>query len=242
MLSYKTSTSTLYPPSNDDVSINSRTPFDLKDEEASRLSRTPSPTPSEAKELESGPVDWKRLLTRKFWFRREWICTLSSSSSSKVDDWVYWMDPGYYVILTVILVITTLIVLFHKQIVTWLTPVAIWLYEYVHFIHLPTTVPNVINFQPQSRLASSNCHIVRYIVSSGKKILLAISFVYCQCWYLFSCLGMKSSPFYVVLSGDFGLVLPSSQLVHYLAKLATFSMLIRSNHICSIYWYILQRL
>jgi hypothetical protein len=38
---------------------------------------------------------------------------------------------------------------------------------------------------------------------------------------------MKSSPFYVVLSGDFGLVLPSSQLVHYLAKLATFSMLIQ---------------
>lgn len=80
----QSSTTTLYPPSNEDGPINSRSPFEPKVGEASRLSRTPSPTPSEARELESGAVNWKRLSTKKFWFRREWLCKLLLSSSSKV--------------------------------------------------------------------------------------------------------------------------------------------------------------
>ena len=77
-------TPTLYPPSNEDGLINSRTSFEPKAGEPSRLSRTPSPTPSEVQELETGAVNWKRLSTTKFWFRKEWICMLSLTSSSKV--------------------------------------------------------------------------------------------------------------------------------------------------------------
>ena len=40
--------------------------------------------------------------------------------------------------------------------------------------------------------------------------------------------------FYVVLSGDYGLVSLSSQLVHFLAKLATFSMLVNFIFVQSI--------
>jgi hypothetical protein len=45
-------------------------------------------------------------------------------------------DPVYYVILIVILVITTLTIVFHTQIVHWLTPATRWLHEYVYFIHI----------------------------------------------------------------------------------------------------------
>ena len=38
-------------------------------------------------------------------------------------------NAGYYVIVTVILVITALVTLYHKQIVEWLTPVTLWLHE-----------------------------------------------------------------------------------------------------------------
>ena len=82
------------------------------------------------------------------------------------------MDPGYYVILIVVLVITTLMFIFHTQIVTWLTPAATWLHGYSYFIHLSTTAPNAINFQAHSRLAGPNCYIVRYLVSSGKQFCL----------------------------------------------------------------------
>ena len=77
-------TPTLYPPSNEDRLTSSRTSFEPKVGEGSRPPRTPSPTPSETRELETGAVNWKRLSTRKFWFRKEWIGTLSLSSSAKV--------------------------------------------------------------------------------------------------------------------------------------------------------------
>ena len=39
------------------------------------ISRTPSPTPSEAAELARGSVfDWKALSSWRFWLRREWLC------------------------------------------------------------------------------------------------------------------------------------------------------------------------
>lgn len=36
---------------------------------------TPSPTPSEQKELTSGAIDWKAMTKWRFWIRREWLCT-----------------------------------------------------------------------------------------------------------------------------------------------------------------------
>ncbi|KAF9005110.1 hypothetical protein BDQ17DRAFT_1424263 [Cyathus striatus] len=47
---------------------------DPKDvEEARGLGRTPSPTPSEARELSrSGAIDWKSMMNWKFWIRKEW--------------------------------------------------------------------------------------------------------------------------------------------------------------------------
>jgi len=43
-----------------------------------------------------------------------------------IDDSV---DTGYYVALVVILVLTALMTLYHKQIVDWLTPITRWLHE-----------------------------------------------------------------------------------------------------------------
>ena len=45
------------------------------EDDARRVSRTPSPTPSEQKELaRDGLFDWKTLLNWRFWIRREWLC------------------------------------------------------------------------------------------------------------------------------------------------------------------------
>ena len=38
------------------------------------INRTPSPTPSEAKELEKGVFDWDRMLKWRYWIRKEWTC------------------------------------------------------------------------------------------------------------------------------------------------------------------------
>lgn len=112
------------------------------------------------------------------------------------------MVPVYYVILIVVLVITTLMIIFHTQIVTWLTPAATWLHGYVYFIHLSTS--NVIILQAHSRLAGPNCHIVHYLVSSGKQFCLQT--ILCnaeaniplavwtrnRCRFMWSCLGTWS--------------------------------------------------
>ena len=74
-----------YPPYDVYNTINSTTTTGTRetkiggvgDDEDRELSRTPSPTPSEAKELKTGAIDWRTLASRKFWFRREWLCALS---------------------------------------------------------------------------------------------------------------------------------------------------------------------
>ena len=86
----------VYPPSHEaeyQGVPNSTSSFETKVREGSRLSRTPSPTPSEAKELESGAINWKTISSWRFWFRKEWICTLSSSTSAykvmlRVIGWI----------------------------------------------------------------------------------------------------------------------------------------------------------
>ncbi|PPQ67777.1 hypothetical protein CVT25_009080 [Psilocybe cyanescens] len=93
-----------------------------------QLSRTPSPTPSEAKELKTGAIDWKTMSNPKYWIRREWL----------------W----YYVLLVVILVITALVTIYHKQIVNWLTPVTQWLFDLKFGWLVPIGVLFVISFPP----------------------------------------------------------------------------------------------
>lgn len=68
-----------YPPAQGQLYPNSAaqstTTFDTKSPQDPRtLSRTPSPTPSEQKELDTGAVDWKTISKPKFWLRKEWIC------------------------------------------------------------------------------------------------------------------------------------------------------------------------
>ncbi|KAH9010089.1 snare associated Golgi protein-domain-containing protein [Lactarius deliciosus] len=99
----------LYPPNG------SSAPYSLDDSSSTvhgkyefasnRISRTPSPTPSEAAELaRKGLFDWKSMASWRFWFRREWL----------------W----YYVIAVILTVITLFITVFHQQIVDKLTPMA----------------------------------------------------------------------------------------------------------------------
>ncbi|KAF5346208.1 hypothetical protein D9756_011139 [Leucocoprinus leucothites] len=90
--------------------------------------RTPSPTPSEIKELGKGAIDWKAMTNWRFWIRREWL----------------W----YYVALVIILVLTALMTLYHKQIVDWLTPVTKWLHDLSFGWIVPIAVLFVISFPP----------------------------------------------------------------------------------------------
>ncbi|KAL0948375.1 hypothetical protein HGRIS_010957 [Hohenbuehelia grisea] len=92
------------------------------------LARTPSPTPSEARELKTGAIDWKSITNWRFWIRREWL----------------W----YYVALVLILVITALMTIYHKQIVQWLTPATNWLHDLRFGWLVPIGILFVISFPP----------------------------------------------------------------------------------------------
>ncbi|KAJ7280223.1 hypothetical protein C8J57DRAFT_1301983 [Mycena rebaudengoi] len=92
------------------------------------ISRTPSPTPSEAKALSEGLFTWKQVLNWRFWFRREWLT--------------------YYIILVVILAITALVTIYHEQIVEFLTPVTKWLHDLKFGWLVPIGVLFVISFPP----------------------------------------------------------------------------------------------
>ncbi|KAJ3557928.1 hypothetical protein NP233_g11619 [Leucocoprinus birnbaumii] len=81
------------------------------------------------KELgKQGAIDWKAMYNWRFWIRREWL----------------W----YYVILVVILVLTALMTIFHKQIVDWLTPVTKWLHGLSFGWIVPIAILFVISFPP----------------------------------------------------------------------------------------------
>jgi hypothetical protein len=67
-----------YPPPQDAMyALNSPTRLEITDD-ARQLLRTPSPTPSEmmALKFRLSMVDWETITSRKFWFRREWLCAL----------------------------------------------------------------------------------------------------------------------------------------------------------------------
>ncbi|TFK79556.1 hypothetical protein K466DRAFT_12327 [Polyporus arcularius HHB13444] len=74
------------------------------------VNRTPSPTPSEAKELAKNSVfDWDAMLRWRYWIRKEWI----------------W----YYFAFIICLVGVILFTVYHSQIVNWLKPAATWMHE-----------------------------------------------------------------------------------------------------------------
>ena len=90
-----------------------------------RVSRTPSPTPSEAAELaRDGVIDWKTMTNWRFWFRREWLCALNRLSFSVSQLRIPFPSSGYYVLGIVVSIVTLLLTVFHHQIVDKLTPVA----------------------------------------------------------------------------------------------------------------------
>ncbi len=63
------------PPAFDTLSSAAASTVTITPKDAGRdLSRTPSPTPSEARELKTGAIDWKSLTKWRFWIRREWAC------------------------------------------------------------------------------------------------------------------------------------------------------------------------
>lgn len=126
----KSQNNTPLPQSSASPHEDSRAPSTsgMKHDEYSRqLSRTPSPTPSELRELETG--SWKRYISPKFWLRKEWA----------------W----YYLIFVVIITLVVLMGVFHIQIVLWLTPAATWLREKSTVGWLvPIAVLFVISFPP----------------------------------------------------------------------------------------------
>ncbi|KAK0501181.1 hypothetical protein EDD18DRAFT_1347265 [Armillaria luteobubalina] len=76
------------------------------------ITRTPSPTPSEAKQLNNnGLLGGEDGGNWRFWIRREWL----------------W----YYVALGAIIILTALLLIFHTQIVDWLAPFSRLLLEFI---------------------------------------------------------------------------------------------------------------
>ncbi|KAK0473594.1 hypothetical protein IW261DRAFT_1306799, partial [Armillaria novae-zelandiae] len=91
--------------------------------------RTPSPTPSEAKQLNSdGLLGGEDIGNWRFWIRREWL----------------W----YYVALGVIVILTALLLILHTQIVDWLTPFSQWLHDLKFGWLVPIGILFVLSFPP----------------------------------------------------------------------------------------------
>ncbi|KAJ6510534.1 hypothetical protein C8R45DRAFT_891990 [Mycena sanguinolenta] len=92
------------------------------------MSRTPSPTPSEAKILNEPLFSMAQLLNWRFWIRKEWT--------------------KYYIIVTIILTLTALISFYHHQIVHALTPVTNWMHGLKYGFLIPIGILFVISFPP----------------------------------------------------------------------------------------------
>ncbi|KAF4583970.1 Tlg2-vesicle protein [Pleurotus pulmonarius] len=117
------------PPAFDTLNSAAASTVTITPKDAGRdLSRTPSPTPSEARELKTGAIDWKSLTKWRFWIRREWA----------------W----YYVAIIIIVVITALVSIYHKEIVHALRPAADWLHKVPCGWLVPIGILFIISFPP----------------------------------------------------------------------------------------------
>jgi hypothetical protein len=96
---------------------------------SARDARTPSPTPSEERELATaGAFDWKRLKNWRFWIRKEWTCLLFALFHLFVCDTCF---LGYYLLAVIITTVIALVSFFHTQIVDFLKPAANWMHSCV---------------------------------------------------------------------------------------------------------------
>ena len=94
-----------------------------------QISRTPSPTPSEAAELQKkGIFDWKAMKNWRYWFRKEWFCAFAVTL---LPLWFllkyFTFTTGYYVIGIILVVLFTLMTIYHEQIIDWLKPRTDWM-------------------------------------------------------------------------------------------------------------------
>ncbi|KAF7361357.1 hypothetical protein MSAN_01168400 [Mycena sanguinolenta] len=101
---------------------------DDRDRIARAMSRTPSPTPSEAKALNEPLFSMAQMLNWRFWIRKEWT--------------------KYYFIVIIILTLTALISIYHHQIVKALTPVTNEMHKLKYGFLIPIGVLFVISFPP----------------------------------------------------------------------------------------------
>ncbi|KAK7691171.1 hypothetical protein QCA50_006274 [Cerrena zonata] len=93
------------------------------------LTRTPSPTPEEAAELKQTSVfDWKAMSHWRYWIRKEW-------------RW-------HYLVGTIIMICVILFVVYHKQIVDWLHPAAVWVHDVPAGWLIPIVIFVIISFPP----------------------------------------------------------------------------------------------
>ena len=100
------------------------TPFFV---EQMRITRTPSPTPSEVEALENKKFDWSRLLTKEFWFRRE---TLSKYFHCQSFSMAYQRFPKVRgAIFAVVIAIVVLMIVYKHDIIDALEPPAAKLRE-----------------------------------------------------------------------------------------------------------------
>ncbi|KAJ7119589.1 hypothetical protein C8R44DRAFT_878007 [Mycena epipterygia] len=122
--------SSSYPPNGpfNPSSVSTFNSSAKRQDDIRNISRTPSPTPTEAKVLNEKLLNWKELSNWRFWIRREWLT--------------------YYIILIVILTATALISIYHTQIVDALTPVTKWLHDIKYGWLVPIGVLFVISFPP----------------------------------------------------------------------------------------------
>ncbi|KII84780.1 hypothetical protein PLICRDRAFT_146272 [Plicaturopsis crispa FD-325 SS-3] len=118
-----------YPPGNSyNNSMASTLSFQAPKDDR-QISRTPSPTPSEAEELAKPSLfHWRTYANWRFWIRKEWA----------------W----YYVILVIIMTATALISIYHDQIVEALKPATNWMHNLPFGWLIPIGILFVISFPP----------------------------------------------------------------------------------------------
>ncbi|KAF8147775.1 hypothetical protein K438DRAFT_1989470 [Mycena galopus ATCC 62051] len=120
-----------YPPTFSSATTSSTGGFkhpadDLRAEMG--MSRTPSPTPSEAKMMNEPLFSMKQLTNWRFWIRKEWT--------------------KYYIIVGIILVLTALISIYDHQIVKALTRPTNWMHSLKYGYLIPIGILFVISFPP----------------------------------------------------------------------------------------------
>ena len=76
---YPPNNSSMNPsPNSTNTAVTNATYYNKAHENMNELrGQTPSPTPSELKELNTPLLDWKTLTNWRFWIRREWLCVYS---------------------------------------------------------------------------------------------------------------------------------------------------------------------